>query len=64
MVKAKFGDSVRSKTATAMANETLVKILLHNLCVVYRSHVELGIETEFWKDEPVPCDEGSPAILS
>jgi hypothetical protein len=32
MVKAKFGDSVRSKTDTAMRNEVLAKILCHNIC--------------------------------
>ena len=32
MVKQKFGDSCRSKTDTAMKNETLCKLLAHNLC--------------------------------
>ena len=32
MVKRKFGDSLRSKTDTAMVNETLAKLLCHNLC--------------------------------
>jgi transposase len=32
MVKAKFGDSVRSRTDTAMVNEVLCKFIAHNLC--------------------------------
>jgi transposase len=51
MVKAKFGDAVRSRTDTAMKNEVLVKFLLHNVCVVHQSHIELGIEPVFWKEE-------------
>jgi transposase len=58
MVKAKFGDGVRSKTAVAMANEALVKVLLHNLCVVHQSHIELGIETEFWPAEEADGNGG------
>jgi transposase len=34
MIKRKFGDSLRSKTITAQINETLCKILAHNLCVI------------------------------
>ena len=52
MVKAKFGDGVRSKTDTAMTNEVLAKFICHNICVVHHSHVELGIEPVFWKDQP------------
>jgi Transposase DDE domain len=48
MVKAKFGDSVRSKLDVAMKNEVLCKLLCHNICVVHQSHVELGIEPVFW----------------
>lgn len=53
MIKAKFGDSVRSKTDVAMANEALCKILCHNLCVCIQSAYELGVEATFWKDEPL-----------
>jgi transposase len=52
MCKAKFRDSVRSKTDTAMKNEVLCKFLCHNLCVVHQSHIELGIEPIFWADKP------------
>jgi hypothetical protein len=51
MVKAKFGDSVRSKTDTAMKNETLCKILAHNLCCLIMSQCELGIEPVFWTEQ-------------
>lgn len=49
MIKAKFGSRIRSKTAIAMVNEVLCKILCHNLCVLVQSAYELGIEAEFWK---------------
>lgn len=49
MIKAKFGDSVRSLTSPAMENEVLCKILCHNICVVIQSQLELGIEAVFEK---------------
>jgi transposase len=52
MIKAKFGDAIRSKTDVAMANEALCKILCHNICCLIQSMFELGIEATFWaKDE-------------
>jgi len=51
MVKRKFGDSVRSKTDVAMVNESLCKLLAHNLCVLIQEEHELGIESVFWKNE-------------
>ncbi len=51
MIKSKFGDSLRSKTDTAMINESLAKVLCHNICCLIQSHYELGIEATFWKDE-------------
>ena len=50
MVKRKFGDSCR-RTDTAMANETLCKILAHNLCCLIQEQHELGIDPVFWQDE-------------
>lgn len=47
MVKRKFGDSVRSRTETAMTNEVLCKFLCHNLCVLVHEECELGIQSEF-----------------
>lgn len=44
MVKAKFGDGVRSKTDVAMQNEILAKILCHNVCCLVHAMYELGIE--------------------
>ena len=54
MMKRKFGDSLRSKTDVAMVNETLCKILCHNLVVLIHEMYELGIEPVFFK-APQPC---------
>ena len=35
-----------------MVNESLCKILCHNICVLNQEQHELGIETVFWKDAP------------
>jgi transposase len=59
MVKAKFQDSVRSRTDTAMKNEVLLKLLCHNVVVVHQSIVELGIDGEFWPS----TDDGTSKIL-
>lgn len=48
MLKRKFGDSLRSKSDTAMVNETLCKVLCHNLVVLIHEAHELGIEPNFW----------------
>ena len=47
MVKAKFGDVVRSKTPTAQVNETLVKVLCHNICVLVQAMHNLGVTPNF-----------------
>jgi transposase len=47
MIKRKFGDSLRSKTDTAMVNEALCNILCHNLVVLIHEIHELGIEPAF-----------------
>src|SRR5438034_4664885 len=47
MMKRKFGDSLRSKTDTAMVNEALCKILCHNLVVLIHEMFELGIDPLF-----------------
>jgi len=49
-IKRKFGDSVKSKTDTAMANEVLCKILCHNLTCCISAWYELGIEPLFTTD--------------
>lgn len=48
MLKRKFGDSLRSKADTAMVNESLCKVLCHNLVVLIHEMHELGIEPMFW----------------
>ena len=44
--KAKFGDSLKSKTKTAQYNEVLCKILCHNLCVLIHEMHELNNEVK------------------
>jgi hypothetical protein len=51
MIKAKFGDGLRSKTQTAQVNEALCKILCHNICCLIQSIFELGIEPTFWAEQ-------------
>jgi len=47
MIKAKFGDALRSKTTTAQVNEALCKVLAHNICCLIQSMVELNIKADF-----------------
>jgi transposase len=58
MIKAKFGDHVRSKTDVAMVNEVLCKIICHNICCLIQESHELGIETTFWA-ETAPAQEAT-----
>ena len=51
-IKAKFGDSLRSKGAVAQANEALAKVLCHNLCVVIQATHELGLDADFCTESP------------
>jgi transposase len=53
MIKAKFGDHVRSKTDVAMVNEVLGKIICHNICCLIQESHELGISAEFWKNQSI-----------
>lgn len=48
MIKAKFGDSLRSKTKTAQINEALCKVLCHNICCLIQSMYELGLKPKFY----------------
>jgi hypothetical protein len=59
-VKRKFGDSVMSKTDTAMVNEVLCKLLCHNLCCLIQEQTTLGIEPIFWKYEGAGADAEWP----
>ena len=56
MIKRKFGDSLRSKTDTAQVNETLAKVLCHNLVVLIHEMYELGVDPVFWA-ESSPAQE-------
>lgn len=51
MIKAKFGERVRSKTERAQIDEVLCKVLCHNICVVIQSIYELEIEPAFWRED-------------
>jgi transposase/predicted nucleic acid-binding Zn finger protein len=48
MIKAKFGDSLRSKTERAQINEALCKVLCHNICCLIQSMYELGLKPKFY----------------
>ncbi len=61
--KRKFGDSVRSKSDTAMVNEVLCKFLLQNLTCLIQEQETLGIVPVFWKDEEQEGGEEERAIL-
>jgi hypothetical protein len=50
-----------SKSDAAMVNETLCKILCHNLTCLIQEQETLGIVPLFWKDEGK--EPAAPAIL-
>lgn len=50
MVKAKFGERLKSKSQTAQVNEVLCKVLCHNVCCLIQSIYELGVEPTFWSE--------------
>jgi transposase len=51
MTKMKIGDSVFSRTKTAMKNEVYCKVLCHNIVVVIHEAKELGIDPTFARKE-------------
>ena len=61
-IKRKFGDNVRSRSDTAKVNEALAKLVCNNLCAVILSQCELGIEAEFWQNDPAK-EEARPDVL-
>lgn len=61
MMKAKFGDAVRSKTDTAMKNEVLCKVLCHNICCLISAVHELGITPVF--QQMMGCTNNATAAL-
>jgi transposase/predicted nucleic acid-binding Zn finger protein len=50
MIKAKFGDSMRSKTERAQINEALCKVLCHNICCLIHAMYELGLKPKFYAE--------------
>lgn len=51
MVKAKFGDTLRRKSAVDMRSGILCKILCQNICCLISAMIELGIEPSSWAHE-------------
>ena len=43
MIKGKFGDSVRAKSEVGQVNESLLKCLCHNICVLIHAMHEFGV---------------------
>jgi transposase len=50
MIKGKFGERLRSKSATGQVNEVLCKVLCYNVCCLIQSIYELGVEPTFWTE--------------
>ena len=61
-MKRKFGDAIRSKTDTAMVNESLAKVLCHNLSVLVHEMEELGIDPQFGGRKPPPESVDRPRL--
>ena len=62
-IKRKFGEALRSKTDRAMKNETLAKVVSHNICCVISGMYELGIDPRL---AGLPAADGSddgPRVL-
>ncbi|MBN2517423.1 MAG: transposase [Candidatus Altiarchaeota archaeon] len=53
MVKAKFGDKLKSKNKVAQENELLCKLIAHNICVLIQEMHELEIKPDFGAIEKV-----------
>jgi transposase len=53
MIKAKFRDHVRSKSDVAMINESLCKIICHNICCLIQARHELGASASFWRQKAI-----------
>jgi hypothetical protein len=64
-IKRKFGDAVRSKTETAMMNETLAKLVCHNLTCVIAEWYTLGIDPTDWgmQVQQIEPEANGPALL-
>lgn len=66
MIKAKFGDRLRSKSQRAQFNEALCKVLCHNLCVLIQSMYELNIDPQFPSHDlsTEACNETSDKVIA
>lgn len=62
MIKAKFRDHIRAKTDTAMVNETLGKVVCHNICCLVSAIYELGVNPVFWGQEPADDPDVLPMV--
>lgn len=61
MMKAKFGDAVKSKTLTARINEALLKVICHNLCVLIGAMYSLGVDPSIAGARDHAMDVRTPA---
>ncbi|MGD0881594.1 MAG: transposase [Acidimicrobiales bacterium] len=52
MIKAKFGDSLRSKSDTGQINEVLCKVICHNLVVLISCIHEIGLDVPTFGEQP------------
>ena len=52
IMKSKFGDSLRSKNYLAQINETLAKVLSHNIVENYKLAVMMGLDINFGSQVP------------
>jgi transposase len=60
-IKRKFGETIRSRTPCAQANEILAKILAYNLTVLIHEIFEHGVVPDFLSD---PAAVGLPCVES
>jgi transposase len=52
-IKAKFGETIKSKNRTAQINEMLCKIIAYNITVVIREMIEIGFNYKFLSSNPL-----------
>jgi transposase len=66
MIKARFGHALRSRSDTGKTNETLCKVLAHNLVVLNHEMLELKIDPANWGRHPIgvkaPIEEPAVAL--
>ena len=53
MIKAKFGDSLRSKSEVGQFNEVLCKVIARNLCCLISAVHELGLAMPQFSQAPL-----------